>query len=90
MHVFKSFVRTVTDGITNKGQFPGNRVAKVTACALSLTSQALKCLRSLKSGQLSEAKGGTVVCRLLPFRLQLCNIPISIYITIILCIPYMI
>ena len=56
MHVFKSFVRMATDGITNKGQFPGNRVAKVTACALSLTSQALKTLRSIKSGTLSEAK----------------------------------
>ena len=56
MQVFKSFARTVTDGITNKGQFPGNRVAKVTACALSLTSQALRCLRGIKSGGLSAEK----------------------------------
>ena len=56
MHVYKSCVKTMTDGITNKGQFPGNRVAKVSACALSLTSQALRCLRGIKSGELSEEK----------------------------------
>ena len=56
MHVYKSCVKGMTDGITNKGQFPGNRVAKVTACALSLTSQALRCLRGLKSGELSDEK----------------------------------
>ena len=56
MHAYKSCVKSMTDGITNKGQFPGNRVAKVSACALSLTSQALRCLRGIKSGELSDEK----------------------------------
>lgn len=45
---YKTAVKKLTDGITNKGKFPGNRVAKVLACALSLTEQSLLCAKNLK------------------------------------------
>ena len=48
----------MADGITNKGQIPGNRAAKVIACSLGLAVNSLKCMKLVEEKKVSskEAK----------------------------------